>query len=312
MKAAIVYNPRAGLARASLKVRWATLALRERGWEVVVKPTRHPDQMRELATTSAAEGVDAIFAAGGDGTVGAVADVICGSPTILGVLPIGTANIWAAELSLTGRMDSANQVRACVNAQLDGTVRAVDVGAGEGRKFLLWASVGLDAHVVGRIEPRPEIGKRLGVIFFYIAGLLAALDFRGGPMTIRTESGSLSGIYLLGLASNVRRYAGTESVLDPESRADDGLLEVWVMEGESYLDGLAHLIRYKFGKHRSHPKVKKIRGRTVDIALMRPMPLQFDGEMAGRVTRAHFEVCPKTVRVFVPNRSGIEILSKRS
>ncbi|MEK6574617.1 MAG: diacylglycerol kinase family protein [Chloroflexota bacterium] len=310
MRAAIIYNPKAGTARAERQVEWAADALRHRGWTVDVKPTRRPPHMHELAAASAAEGMDAVFAAGGDGTVGAVADALGGTQTIMGVLPIGTENIWAAGLGLALRLNTATAVRACIEAQLNGTVRAVDMGVSGDRRFLLWAGIGLDAYVISKIEPRPDIAKRLGSVYFYVAGLLRAIDVRGGPMTVRTENGSMSGVKLLAVVANVQRYAGNNSVLDPDARVDDGLLDVWTMEGDSYFDGLAHLIRYKLGKHVGHPSMKKLRGREVEIELARPMYLQCDGELAHAVTHASFRVRPGDLRVFVPRRDRLEIFER--
>ena len=114
--------------------------------------------------------------------MGAVAETLAGTETVLGVLPIGTANVWAAELGLTGKLNSPQAVRACIDAQVDGVVRAVDMGRRDSRAFLLWAGIGLDGHVINKIEPRPEIGKRFGNSYFFWAGLIGAADFRGGGM----------------------------------------------------------------------------------------------------------------------------------
>ena len=88
MQAAIVFNPRAGTRRAMLDVRWAVEALQARGWSTAIMPTERPGQMGELAAAAVASGARAIFAAGGDGTVGAVAEALAGTETVLGVLPI--------------------------------------------------------------------------------------------------------------------------------------------------------------------------------------------------------------------------------
>src|SRR5574341_22078 len=310
MRAVIVYNPMAGTLRAERQVAWAEAALRDQGWFVATKPTHGPGHMHTLAAASVAEGADAIFAAGGDGTVGAVGGAIAGSGTILGVLPIGTANIWATELGFASPANTVEAVQACIEAQLNGAVRAVDVGEANGRKFLLWAGVGLDGHIVRKIEPRREWGKRFGAFYYDAAGIWAGFDFRGAPMAIRTEQGSLSGVILLVVVANVRRYAGNDSILDPDARVDDGLLEVWAMAGDSFWDGLTHLLRYRLGRHRGHPQVHKLRGRTADIDLERPMLLQCDGELSGMITHVHFRVCPGDLRVFVPRHAGLDIFIK--
>ena len=302
MQAAVIFNPLAGTRRALQDVRWAVEALQARGWPAALMPTERPRQMGELAAAAVGEGARAIFAAGGDGTVGAVAEALAGTETVLGVLPIGTVNVWATELGLNRKLNSQQAVRACIDAQVDGAVRAVDMGRYGSRAFLLWAGIGLDAHVINKIEPRPEWGKRFGSNYFLLAGLAAAMDFRGGPMTVRTEQGTMSGKKILAVLSNVRLYAGSDSVLDRDARVDDGLLDVWTMSGESYMDALVQLNRYKRGKLADHPSAQKLIGREIEIELGQEMLLQFDGEVAGRVSRAHFSVWPGALRVFAPDK----------
>lgn len=307
MQAAIIYNPQAGTLDAHRPVDWATRVLRETGWDVVMAPTRAPNQMTPLAAAFAAQAVEAVFVAGGDGTVGAVAAALAGTSTTLGVLPIGTANVWAYELGLLTRLNSLEAVRTCLNAQLTGQIRRVDMGEGNGHKFLLWAGVGLDAHVISRIEPRPEFGKRLGQFYFLLAGLWGGLDFRGGPMIIRTEQGELRGAKMLALVSNVQHYAGTDSILDSTARVNDGLFEVWAMAGESYLEGLSHLIRFKQGRHAQHPGIQKLRGREISLELERPMLLQFDGEVAGPTRAVYLKLLPAALKVFAPKQTPSQI-----
>ncbi|MEK7786884.1 MAG: diacylglycerol kinase family protein [Chloroflexota bacterium] len=316
MRAALVFNPNAGIAgkgRAAQVLKWAVETLQSRGWSVVLKETKRHGEMRQVAESVMKDDVDAVFAAGGDGTVGAVSAALAGSDVVMGVLPTGTANIWAVELGVVepgAGLKSAADVQNCLDAQLNGVVKSVDLGRCGDRSFLLWAGVGLDGYVISKIEPRPEIGKRLGEAYFYLAGLLAATDFRGGPMTVRTENGTMSGTKLLAIVANIRRYAGVHSILDPDVRVDDGQLDAWTMGGESYFDALSQLIRYKRGQHRGHPTVQKLSGRKIEVETERPMRLQFDGEAAGAVTRAEFGVWPGALRVFAP-RTPSPIFSNR-
>ncbi|MBI3242843.1 MAG: diacylglycerol kinase family lipid kinase [Chloroflexi bacterium] len=308
MRAALVFNPIAGIAgrgRAAQVVQWAQKALQALGWSVVLKETRRHGEMHGVAASVLSEDVDAVFAAGGDGTVGAVSAALAGSDVVMGVLPTGTANIWAVELGLIepgAGLKSAADVQNCLEAQLNGVVRSVDIGRCGDRSFLLWAGVGLDGHVISKIEPRPELSKRLGEAYFYLAGLLAAADFRGGPMTVRADDRTISGTKLLAVITNIRRYAGVQSILDPDTRVDDGQLDVWTMDGESYFEALGQLVRYKRGQHLGHPTVQKLSGRRIEVETELPMRLQFDGEAAEAVKRAEFNVWPAALRVFAPQK----------
>jgi diacylglycerol kinase (ATP) len=300
-RVSIIFNPKAGLARADQRVQWTAEVLRDHGWDATVRPTERPGQMRELAALAVAEGADAVFAAGGDGTVGSVAEALGGTNVILGVLPLGTANIWAASLGVPLTFNSQKDVRKCIDAQLNGRIRRMDMGQADDRKFLLWSGVGLDAHVVGKVEPRPQIGKRFGVIFYFISGLMAATNFRGGPMTVRTESKTISGTKMMALVCNIGRYAGSESILDRESQPDDGIFEVWTLEGETMLDGLKHLILYRMGRHDKHPAIQRMQASRIEIETPNSMPIHFDGEKHGETIRTTIETLPKHLNVFAPN-----------
>lgn len=270
-------------------------------------PTTGPNQVTPLAADFAAQGVPLVWAAGGDGTVGAVAEGLAHSQTVLGVLPIGTANIWANELGVGQWLTSQAAVNNCINAQLTGTVQAVDLGECNSRCFLLWAGVGLDAHIIRQIEPRPAIGKRLGQLYYLISALWAGRDFKGVGMAIRTEEGEQQATKMLTIVANVRHYAGNDSILDTATRADDGWFEVWSMNGRDYREGLQHLIQFKLGRHVGRRGIQRLRGREISITVERPMPLQFDGEYYGEVQHVHIRLLPGVLRVLVPRLPTIQL-----
>lgn len=301
MKAALVFNPVAGTRDMTRLVHGAAETMRAGGWQVSVLPTRQPGDMNQLAAQAVRDGAQAVFAAGGDGTVGAVAEALAGSEAVMGVLPVGTANIWALELGLAHRLDTADAVARCVAVQIQAPVRRVDMGRCGDRAFLLWAGIGLDAHVIAGIEPRPWWGKRFGEKYFYVAGLIAAMNIRGANMTVRATSGSVTGRKLLAVVSNVRRYAGASNMLDPLACAADGTMSVWTMDGDHYFHALEQLRRYELARHIGHPKVQSLTGSTIHIKLDRPVQMQFDGELAGRVAEASFDVWRGALRVFVPD-----------
>lgn len=305
--AAIVYNPQAGALDTERTVQRAVEALRAAGWQTSLAPTHTAGELTGFARDFAKQNYAAVFAAGGDGTAGAVAEGLAHTQTALGVLPIGTANIWANELGLTQPLNSAAAVAECLTAQLQGDIRFVDVGQCQNRIFLLWAGVGLDAHIIQRIEPRPAIGKRLGQGYYLLSSLIAGMSFRGGPMTIRTEQGQQHATKMIAIVANVQHYAGNDSILDFDTRADDGLFEVWSMNGQSYWEGLQHLIQFKLGRHRNRAGIERLRGQEITIEVDPPMPLQFDGEWYGLVREAHIRVLPKALRVLVPRKPSIRI-----
>ncbi|NOH04598.1 MAG: hypothetical protein HND47_22835 [Chloroflexi bacterium] len=119
---------------------------------------RHPNR-----APVAQEKYDAVFAIGGDGTVGQVASGLVNTETALGVLPAGTTNVWAVEqgqkpFSWLQWWNLRDNARLLANVQ----PQRVDVGLCNDRPFLLWAGVGLDAQTINKIEPRAFFQARFG------------------------------------------------------------------------------------------------------------------------------------------------------
>src|SRR6202035_2054628 len=97
---------------------------------------------------------DLVLVWGGDGMVQRAVDTLAGSDVTLGVLPAGTANLFATNLGIVPRLESAVQVA------LHGRPRALDVGTLNGERFAVMAGAGLDAVMIGRADRR--LKDRLG------------------------------------------------------------------------------------------------------------------------------------------------------
>ena len=115
-----------------------------------------PDAARDLsalARDAAQNDDDVIVAAGGDGTVSAVASHLAGTNKTLGVLPIGTLNHFAKDLHIP--LDLASAVRTTIH----GRVASVDAAEVNGRVFINNSSLGLYPQIVSKREEQQE---RLG------------------------------------------------------------------------------------------------------------------------------------------------------
>src|SRR5262249_40947428 len=89
------------------------------------------------------QGFTRIVAAGGDGTVNHVANGLAGSNCALGVLPIGSVNVFAMELGLP-----LHNLQRCWEIIEDTNIRLVDLPSANAKYFVQLAGVGLDAQVV--------------------------------------------------------------------------------------------------------------------------------------------------------------------
>ena len=95
----IVFNPCAG--RRSAALLWQVVdMLSTNGLRVELLATRGPGDAEQLARKAAHRGASMVVAAGGDGTIAEVANGLTGFEIPLGIIPLGTANVLAHELSL--------------------------------------------------------------------------------------------------------------------------------------------------------------------------------------------------------------------
>ncbi len=154
----------------------------------------------------------------------------------MGVLPAGTANVFAQELGLP-RMDWAHWfgVEETAAKLARGQIRLVDLGNVNRKPFLLWAGVGLDGKVVNSIEPRDRWEKTFGVLNYAILTLWTSLDWTGLELRVTSGERTWEGRFLVAVASNIRSYAGGLMELAPSALVDDGQLDFWLISWR--LDG---------------------------------------------------------------------------
>jgi diacylglycerol kinase family enzyme len=170
MRVLLLVNPGARLGAAEealpLEDRCSELFADHRdNVEVRVVP---PECLTETARRALAEGFDVIAAAGGDGTVNALAGVLVDSGVAMGILPMGTLNHFARDLGLPLDLERA------AGAIVRGTPRPVDVGEVNGRAFVNNISIGLYPHVVRHRDRQMERlgrGKWLAMLFAFVSVL---------------------------------------------------------------------------------------------------------------------------------------------
>jgi len=156
MRVAVILNAHSGsigLARSGQRSREIQDAFSDVG---VAAELIHcePGALTEAARRAAATGVDVVVAAGGDGTVSAVAAGLIGGLVPLGVLPLGTLNHFAREIGVAGGVQGAARVLAGHH------VERVDVGEVNGHFFINNSSIGLyPEFVMSREQQRRQHGR---------------------------------------------------------------------------------------------------------------------------------------------------------
>jgi len=267
---AIIINPAAQSARASRHVETVrTLAAGARLVE-----TRAAGDARRLAQELAGEGCDIVVAAGGDGTINEVAAGLLEADgeavPALGLLPLGTMNVFAVELGLP-----AAHLDGCWQRILAGRSREIDVWRAGKHVFVQMAGVGLDATVIQQTSW--ESKKKWGPLS-YLGTLTQVLDRPPQELRISVDDGPwLTGTNAL--LGNGRFYGGPFSVF-PAARNDDGWLDIVLIHGHgpaTFSKRVADVLLNEIDDDREG--VTRLRGQRVRIEAPCPIPFEIDGEL---------------------------------
>ncbi len=299
-RVAIIYNPAAGPREVWREIEGVARKWEGSGWSVLLRATERPGMATDLAHEAALEGFEWVVAAGGDGTVNEVANGLIGLPAALGVLPVGTGNVWARQLGLPV-YPIVHPLRIQVAAQLleAARVHVIDVGRANGRYFLLWAGIGLDAQVAQYMEPRTRNAKRLGALAYLAAAVMIAKDFPAMRATVIVDGRRrVKGRTLMVLVANAPLYGGLVRIT-PQAVLDDGWLNICVFRGMGLPWAIRHFLNVFGGRHLQDPAVKFFTGRRVVVETRPIVPVQVDGEPIGH-TPMVFEVIPRALRILVP------------
>ncbi len=315
-QAAVVYNP----IKVDIdRLRHAVAAAESReGWRKSVwLETTEAEPGAEQARQAVAGGVDVVLAAGGDGTVRAVAEGLRGSGVALALLPAGTGNLLARNLDmiLTHLADSVNLAFGGGDRRIDMGVVELERpdGSREEHSFLVMAGFGLDAKMIA--NARPELKKRLGWLAYVDAIARALRDTDRVRMRVRVDGGEerSASVHTL-IAGNCGALPGNVLLL-PDAEIDDGLFDIVTFRPEGFF-GWAQIwakITWENGilrrssvgrKLRSNDRqvraLRYYRAAQLAVTLERPEEFELDGDPFGEVIGFRLRVDPASLIVRVP------------
>jgi len=288
---AMIVNPAAGRHRRFAR---ALALLSAGGVSVRLLPTGARGDAERLAAEAAAAGqVDAIIAAGGDGTINEVINGMAASGLPLGILPLGTANVLAWELGIGDRLADAAAVIA------GRVTRRIHLGRCNGRYFVMMAGVGVDAHVVAGIRPglKRALGRvGLGKLTYALEGLHQIARLR--PRRYRVTVDGVAAEAASAIVCNGRFYAG-RYVVAPDADLGTPVLQACLFAGPGRLQAMRNSLAMLGHRLHRSPDLTVRRGTLITIDGPPGDPIQADGDTIGRLP-AVIDLAPTTLDVFVP------------
>jgi diacylglycerol kinase (ATP) len=296
VRACIIFNPAAKGQKAERFRRSLGIIAAE----CDLKFTAAPGDARRFATAAVQAGFETVIAAGGDGTLNEVLNGIGDAPggfarTRLGVLPLGTINVFARELNIPTQPEAAWQILR------RGKEMTVDLPrveyTHEGKQQLVYfaqlAGAGLDARAIQLVSW--SLKKRIGSLAYVVAGVKA---LREHPPVFSISDGVSQFSGQLVLAGNGRLYGGSFDVF-PQAALTDGLIEVCIFPCVSWPVLIRCGITLLLSGRLPENVVTRLRAKSFELSGASTVWTEVDGELAGPLP-ARFSVLPATLRVLVP------------
>ncbi len=296
MRTCVIFNP----AARGNKARHFRRQLNAIGSQCALKATSAPADARRFAAEAVGEGFDLIIAAGGDGTVNETLNGLGDAPdgfarAQLGVLPLGTVNVFARELKIPLRIERAWDVLQ------RGRERRIDLphvefsanGIRQQRYFAQLAGAGFDARAIELVDWSHK--KKIGPLAYLIAGL-KALREQKPKIIVRADARQAVGELVL--IGNGHFYGGPLGIF-PLAVMRDGLLEICVFPRVNWLTFLRCLPDIIVRKKLPERVVQRVRATAFELHGEPAAAFELDGEWVGYLP-ATFSVEREKLRVIVP------------
>lgn len=273
----VIFNPTAGRRRAHLL--WRVLdVLSANGVRLDLAETRHAGHAGVLAREAAASGVRLVVAAGGDGTIAEVVGGLAGSPSRLGIIPLGTANVLAWELGLPFAP------HAVASALAFGRTRTLWPGLAHtpdgARVFVQMLGVGLDAQVVHRLSL--PLKRAVGRAAYVAQTLREVARYEFAPLRVRLDGHDHAAA---GVVVSKGRLYGGRYTLAPTARPGEPGFTVALFSRGGRLPALLYGAALPLNLLPHAPGLRLLRAQHVEILHgdgACDSPAQADGDPAGR------------------------------
>ncbi|HET7486060.1 MAG TPA: diacylglycerol kinase family protein [Solirubrobacterales bacterium] len=304
----LIVNPYATTVSSRLK-NLVVYALQGR-YEVETVDTEAQNHATEIGREVRDHGYDVVVAFGGDGTLNEVANGLAGTDVPVSVLPGGSTNVVCRTLGIPNDVvDATEHLLALVD---DWQPRKIDLGMADGRHFVFSCGVGIDATVVKRVDAHPRMKSVAGPYYFSWAAVSAFYrSYLVNPVRLRVQvdGQEAEGVTALAQNSDPFTYFSDSPIRVCEGIAiDDGTLALGVLKRAATRD-MPTLIARLFSErkpaahHRQIEHFPSISGAVITSisetkdGILRPFPIQVDGDYIGEKTELKLVVEPKALTV---------------
>lgn len=294
----LLVNPYARHGAGTRVAAEAARALHSAGVEVEMLVGEDADEAADLAGKAARGATDALAVVGGDGTIRLAVEASIGTGTPLAIIPAGSGNDVARNLDIPlGSPAKAAEIL------LTGRRRTVDLGRvtfpdGHTALFTTVAATGFDASVTERAI---AMSWPRGQARYTLAAMRELVGLRTRHYHVRVDDERSEGDVVFAAIGNTTSYGGGMQIT-PDASMSDGALDVTVGHRPPRFarTTVARVFPKVFsGEHVSHPMVRTLRGREIELYCDPPAAVSIDGDLVGELP-AVFEVVPDAIEIYAP------------
>ncbi len=289
----VVLNPVAGMVNPALLRRNIENRFNDNGWQTRFHVTAADEDLAAIVHQEIKAGADLIVAAGGDGTIAAVAAGMVHSPVPLGIIPTGTWNAIARNLVLpfnttraVNLMTGRHNIKRLDLMSVGDTIHAMNMGVGFSSTMI---------EKTARAEKR-----KLGNLAYFSQGLKQIFGLQQRRYNIEADGRRYRGRAAEIFVANYGVVGVNVLEASLEIKPDDGKVDVLILRARTVFDLPGLFWQMFVQRKRRTPKYRQLSAaETLLIRTNPPAPVQADGELIGQTPIA-VKVLPRCVKVIVP------------
>lgn len=290
----LIFNPVAGQGDSDQEFAQIR-ALLTPEFDLTIKKTTKEVGAGELARQAVKDGAKAVIAAGGDGTLSAVAGALIGTNIPLGIIARGTANAFASALGIADTLEKGCQTI------LAGNTKVIDTAKCNHQPMLLLAGIGFEADTIEETDNQAK--DYFGILAYVLSGIQQLQEFEKFDVEIETETDIIT---VTAAAITVANVAPPTSFLaqgTAQTVLDDGLLDITIVAPENRAEAVTasyHLLEKALQNEAvERDDIGYRRVKTAKITANPPQRVTMDGELTGK-TPITVECVPQSLTIFAP------------
>lgn len=303
-KVKLIYNPKSGQGNTPIPFFNRFLGIKHRHVDLSKRPkeciqkiqdylnqfnifpeviqTTHPKHGIEIAKECVKDTYDLVIVAGGDGSINEVINGLVNSSVALGVIPLGTVNIYAIQTKIPLEIKAACQVIAT------GLPTKIDLGKLNDHYFVCMAGIGFDANVIKKADS--WLKKYISVLAYVLIGIRETFTYKFPPIHIQIDHQKKSIQAVQVIVSNSNYYGG-ELVIAKNAKMSDGLLDACIIKKLTLKRAIISLLQMKQNQLETSDYIDQIQCKTIRILNRGKHPMHIDAEYIGQ--------SPATIKVMI-------------